>query len=114
MRPSSCPAALRSAAACLSATLLVSAGTATAQVAVSVLPGYPNAPALTPAERVLARDGVSLRLWGNVERGESAPAGATYEWYIAPNGHVSVGTDGDLTGPVTDPEDVREDVVLTL
>ncbi|MEO0663541.1 MAG: hypothetical protein AAFZ87_18565, partial [Planctomycetota bacterium] len=114
MRPSSCPAALRSAAACLSATLLVSAGTATAQVAVSVLPGYPNAPTLTPAERVLARDGVSLRLWGNVERGESAPAGATYEWYIAPNGNVSVGSDGDLTGPVTDPDDVREDVVLTL
>jgi len=98
------------------ATLLLTlASTATAQqVGVSVMPGYPNAPHTNPSERFIARDGQPFRLWGNVEQGQSAPAGATYEWYLEPNGNVVVTDDGDLTDTITDPKRLVEDVTLEL
>lgn len=93
---------------------LFAASHAAAQTEVSVMPGYPNAPFTSPSERFVARDGQPLRLWGNVNQGLSAPAGATYEWYIASNGNVSIADDGDRTGPITDPKQVVEDVTFTL
>lgn len=79
-----------------------------AQLRVNVMPGYPNAPNLTPQERRQVRPSVSggvqnpYFVWGNVNGGQgNAPAGATYTWAFSSNQNLSVITDGSLTGAVT-------------
>ncbi|QDV05608.1 tRNA(Glu)-specific nuclease WapA precursor [Planctomycetes bacterium Poly30] len=107
LSPQSLPLAAAAAFA-LSAVSLAQSTT------VSVMPGYPNAPHLSPEERFFARENASVVLWGNVNQGLMVGAGATYEWVLSTNGNVSVTTDGSLAGTVTDAAFIPEEVSFAL
>lgn len=99
------------------ATLLAGAllcASADAQVRVNVMPGYPNAPKISPAERVIARPGKPVIVWGNANGGAATAVGATYTWTFGENANLAIQTDGSLSGTVTNARFIYEEVTFQL
>lgn len=78
---------------------------------VNVMPGFPNAPRTLPHP---ARPGVGTLVWGNANGGDPSALGYNYTWSFAPNPNVSVVDDGNLSGVVTDPKFIVEEVTFNL
>ncbi len=101
----------------LAAAAALAAGLApftSAQTQVNVMPGYPNAPKISPAERAIARPGVPVIVWGNANQGASSAVGAIYTWTFGTNSNLQVSHDGSLTGTVTDARYIYEEVTFQL
>ena len=78
---------------------------------VRTMPGYPNAPKISPQERHPARPGTEVVVWGNAE----VAAGASYTWSFSSNPNVRVIEDADgLSGSIADPRFVAEIVTFDL
>ena len=94
--------------------VLASMSAAQTPLRVNVMPGFPNAPHLQPEETHMVRPGFNC-VWGNVNGGFGAlPAGATYTWSFASNQNLQINDDGDLSGSLTDVQDVCEIVEFVL
>lgn len=86
--------------------------TASAQLTqVNVMPGFPNGPRTLPHP---ARPSAGTLVWGNANGGDPSALGYTYTWSFAPNPNVAITDDGNLSGIVTDPKFIVEEVDFAL
>ncbi len=82
---------------------------------VHVMPGYPNAPHTTPAQRRPVRGGVATDIWGSANRGDGTTLGSNYTWSFSANPNVTITTDGDgLSGIIIDDKFIAESVTFAL
>lgn len=93
---------------------VVVAAPAAAQTQVKVMPGYPNAPRVAPAQRHQARPGADVVLWGNVDDGSLSGLGGRYEWILTLPDNVQATTDDSLMGIVVEPSFIFEEVQFEL
>ena len=78
---------------------------------VRTMPGYPNAPKLSPQERHPVRPSTEVVVWGNAE----IAVGASYTWSFSSNPNVRVIEDADgLSGSIADPAFIAEVVTFEL
>ncbi len=100
--------------------VVVIASLAPAQLRVGVMPGYPNAPKVTPEERRPVRPGVPTFVWGNANGGNGTANGASYTWSFSPNQNLSIvrvaggSPNGPFTGTVTNDRFIAEEIVFNL
>ncbi|MCA8959133.1 MAG: putative Ig domain-containing protein, partial [Planctomycetes bacterium] len=86
----------------------------TSELRTHIMPGYPNAPKTDPGERRKVWSGVETLLWGSADNGDGTALGFSYAFTIEPNPNVTVVTDGDSSGVITDDRFIHEAVTLTL
>ena len=91
-------------------------GSASAQVVqrVNVMPGYPNAPRVSRAQRRLVRPGSILTLWGSANDGDSTANGLDYTWTVSPGADVAVTDDGSLSDAIWSDSFISEEVTFSL
>ncbi|MGE3166585.1 MAG: putative Ig domain-containing protein [Planctomycetota bacterium] len=78
---------------------------------VNVMPGAPHMPRTAPHP---ARPAVGTLVWGNANGGGAGALGSSYTWSFAPNANVQVVDDGNLSGIVSDPKFIVEEVTFNL
>jgi hypothetical protein len=81
---------------------------------VNVMPGYPNAPRTSPAQRRPVRPNDTLILWGSANDGVGTANGYTYTWSITTGPDLTYVDDGSLTGPVQDDSYITEEIAFSL
>ena len=81
---------------------------------VNVMPGYPNAPRTSPAQRRPVRPNDTLILWGSANDGLGTANGYTYTWSISHGPDLMYVDDGALTGPVADDSYITEEIAFSL